>query len=125
MRNIQQVLVRWGNWSSDATSIGWSPIAAGFSGVLPADGDNKLTCTDADGFIIDLCVGRLRTRGRGEELEYIRQHYMYGRSKREIARDLRVSESLLRHKMQVAESFIAGCLDTLDIQLDMDLQINK
>ncbi|MCC8364935.1 antitermination protein Q [Xenorhabdus sp. PB61.4] len=121
MRDIQQVLVRWGGWSSNATDVSWSPVAAGFSGLLPASGDNRPTCSDADGLVIDLCVGRLQAHRREEELEYIQQHYMYGRSKREIARDMCVSESLVRQKMQVAESFIAGCLDMLDIQLDMDL----
>ncbi|WP_339373929.1 antiterminator Q family protein [Xenorhabdus vietnamensis] len=125
MRDIQQVLVRWGGWSSNATSVGWSPIAAGFSGLLPANGDNRLTCSDEDGLIVDLCVARLQAIGQGEELEYLQQHYMYGRSKREIARDSQVSESLVRHRMQVAESFIAGCLDMLGIQLDMDNSVKK
>ncbi|MBD2782521.1 antiterminator Q family protein [Xenorhabdus szentirmaii] len=122
MRDIQQVLVRWGGWStSESTRVGWSPVAAGFSGLVSASGGNRLTCSDEDGLIVDLCVARLQMRGRDEELEYIQQYYMYGRSKREIARDQCVSESLVRHKMQVAESFIAGCLEMLDIQLDMDL----
>ncbi|WP_304437607.1 antiterminator Q family protein, partial [Xenorhabdus sp. GDc328] len=30
MRNIQQVLVRWGGWSSNLTNVGWSSVAAGF-----------------------------------------------------------------------------------------------
>ncbi|OKP02593.1 antitermination protein Q [Xenorhabdus eapokensis] len=125
MRDIQQVLVRWGGWSSNLTNVGWSPIAAGFSGLLPANGDNRLTCSDEDGLIVDLCVARLQAIGQSEELEYLQQHYIRGRSKREIARDAYVSESLVRHRMQVAESFIAGCLDMLGIQLDMDVSVKK
>ncbi|MDE9447720.1 antitermination protein Q [Xenorhabdus bovienii] len=126
MRDIQQVLVRWGGWSTtEATRVGWSPVAAGFSGLPPASGDNRLTCSDEDGLIVDLCVARLQGRGQGEELDYIQKYYMYGWSKREIARHLHVSESLVRQKMQVAESFIAGALEILDIQLDMDLTVKK
>ncbi|MDE1477578.1 antitermination protein Q [Xenorhabdus bovienii] len=126
MRDIQQVLVRWGGWSTtEATRVGWSPVAAGFSGLPPASGDNRLTCSDEDGLIVDLCVARLQVRGQGEELDYIQKYYMYGWSKREIARRLHVSESLVRQKMQVAESFIAGALEILDIQLDMDLMVKK
>ncbi|MDE1486770.1 antitermination protein Q [Xenorhabdus bovienii] len=126
MRDIQQVLVRWGGWSTtEATRVGWSPVAAGFSGLPPASGDNQLTCSDEDGLIVDLCVARLQVRGQGEELDYIQKYYMYGWSKREIARRLHVSESLVRQKMQVAESFIAGALEILDIQLDMDLMVKK
>ncbi|CDL85393.1 antiterminator Q family protein [Xenorhabdus szentirmaii] len=127
MRDIQQVLVLWGGWTTSDVNlkVGWSPVAAGFSGLLPASGTSRPTCSDEDGLIIDICVARLRARGREEEFDYIKQHYMLGYSKREIARDLRVSESLVRHKMQVAESFIAGCLEMLDIQLDMDLSIKK
>ncbi|MDE9437801.1 antitermination protein Q [Xenorhabdus bovienii] len=126
MRDIQQVLVRWGGWSTtEATRVGWAPVAAGFSGRPPASGDNRLTCSDEDGLIVDLCVARLQVRGQGEELDYIQKYYMYGWSKREIARRLHVSESLVRQKMQVAESFIAGALEILDIQLDMDLMVKK
>ncbi|MDC9623607.1 antiterminator Q family protein [Xenorhabdus sp. XENO-7] len=126
MRDIQQVLLRWGGWSTtEPVRVGWSSVAAGFSGLPPANGDNRLTCSDADGLIVDLCVARLQMRGQEEELDYIQKHYMYGWSKREIARRLHVSESLVRQKMQVAESYIAGCLEILDIQLDMDLMVKK
>lgn len=126
MRDIQQVLLRWGGWSTtEPTRVGWSPVAAGFSGLLPANGDNRMTCSDEDGLIVDLCVARLQMRGQEEELEYIRSHYMYGLSKREIAHRHEMSESRVRHKMQVAESYIAGCLEILDIQLDMDIMVKK
>ncbi|KLU14011.1 antiterminator Q family protein [Xenorhabdus griffiniae] len=125
MRNIQQVLVRWGGWSSNLTNVGWSSVAAGFSGLLPANGDTRLTCSDEDGLIIDLCVARLQAIGQGEELEYIQQHYIHGRSKREIARQYETNEREVRHRIQCGERFVAGCLDTLGIQLDMDLMVKN
>ncbi|MDE9437856.1 antitermination protein Q [Xenorhabdus bovienii] len=126
MRDIQQVLVRWGGWSTtEATRVGWSPVAAGFSGLPPASGDNRLTCSDEDGLIVDLCVARLQAIGQDDELEFIKQHYMYGYSKREIGRQFKTSEREVRHRIQCAERFIAGCLEVLDIQLDMDLMVKK
>ncbi|MBI6549923.1 antiterminator Q family protein [Xenorhabdus lircayensis] len=122
MRDIQQVLVRWGGWSTtEPVRVGWSPVAAGFSGLLPATGNNRPTCSDEDGLVIDICVARLRARGKGEELEYIKQHYMFGYSKREIARQYETNEKEVRHRILCGESFIAGCLEMLGIQLDMDL----
>ncbi|MDC9589699.1 antiterminator Q family protein [Xenorhabdus sp. XENO-10] len=125
MRDIQQVLVRWGGWSTEPMRVGWSPVAAGFSGLFPASGNNRLTCSDEDGLIVDLCVARLQMIGQEEELEWIQQHYIHGLSKREIAQRHSMSESRVRHKMQVAEGFIAGCLEMLCIQLDMDLMVKK
>ncbi|MDC9593524.1 antiterminator Q family protein [Xenorhabdus sp. IM139775] len=122
MRDIQQVLVRWGGWSTnESTRVGWSPVAAGFSGLVSASGDNRLTCSDEDGLIVDLCVARLQATGRHDELEYIKQHYQLGRSKREIARRFETNEKEVRHRIQRGESFIEGCLYMLNIQLDMDL----
>ncbi|MBC8950234.1 antiterminator Q family protein [Xenorhabdus sp. TS4] len=125
MRDIQQVLVRWGGWSSNLTNVGWSPVAAGFSGLLPANGDNRLTCSDEDGLIVDLCVARLQAIGQGDELAYIQQHYIHGLSKREIGRKFRIDEKTVRHRIRCGESFIAGCLEVLNIQLDMDMAVKK
>ncbi|PHM39287.1 antitermination protein Q [Xenorhabdus mauleonii] len=127
MRDIQQVLVLWGGWTTSDVNlkVGWSPVAAGFSGLLPASGNNRPTCSDEDGLIIDICVARLRARGKGEELEYIKQHYIHGLSKREIGRKYEINEKEVRHRILCGESFIEGCLEMLDIQLDMDLSIKK
>ncbi|WP_445494429.1 antiterminator Q family protein [Photorhabdus sp. SF281] len=125
MRDIQQVLERWGCWANNFTGVDWSPVAAGFS-CLPrvVHSQREPQCSDADGLIIDMCVARLRVIDCADELDCIEQYYMYGWSKRSIARHLECHEREVRRMVQVAESFIAGCLEMLDIKLDMDDEVN-
>lgn len=120
MRNIQMVLERWGNWSKHKieTEVGYSPIAAGFKGLLPDGGVNSM-CTEGDAMIIDSCLARLKLK-RPDEYTLIFDHYVKDMSKRAIARRLRLSEGMIRIKFQMAEGFIDGCLSMLDIKLEMD-----
>lgn len=125
MRDIQQVLERWGKWASeDNTGIDWSPIAAGFSGLLPFRASLRPSCTDDDGLIIDNCVLQLKKVRQPEELSLIMAYYVKGYSKRTIARKRRVDERLIRAKLQIAEGFIEGCLSMLEVRLDMDPEVN-
>lgn len=67
MRDIQLVLERWGQWAKDNSGVGYSPITAGFKGLLPATGKSKDSCCDSDGLIIDGAAeesqGRTGARG--------------------------------------------------------------
>ncbi|RAL75294.1 phage antitermination Q family protein [Enterobacter hormaechei] len=47
-------------------------------------------------------------------------HYLYGISKRKIAKARKKDEKLIRIEIQMAEGFIDGCLSMLDIKLNMD-----
>ncbi|EMX17179.1 phage antitermination Q family protein [Escherichia coli P0302293.9] len=47
-------------------------------------------------------------------------HYLYGISKRKIAKARNKDEKLIRIEIQVAEGFIDGCLSMLDVKLEMD-----
>jgi len=125
MRDIQQVLERWGAWASLSTDIGWSPIAAGFKGIIPPSNKSRLSCSDNDGIIIDAAVGRLKAVRQPEELNLIMLHYVYGFSKREIGRRLKLNEARIRQQMQVAEGFIDGCLSIVDVVLEMDSYTQK
>ncbi|BEM86811.1 hypothetical protein SME46J_12810 [Serratia marcescens] len=60
MRDIQMVLERWGQWAQDNSGVDYSPIAAGFKGLLPDSRKSKPSCCDNDGLIIDGAVGRLK-----------------------------------------------------------------
>lgn len=125
MRDIQQVLERWGAWAADNTVVGWAPIAAGFKGLLPPTGKSRNSCCDDDGLIIDAAVGRLKAVRQPEELNLIMLHYVYGLSKREIGRKLKLNEARIRQQMQVAEGFIEGCLSIVNVPLEMDSYTQK
>lgn len=120
MRDIQMVLERWGGWaSSDNSGVDYSPIAAGFKGLLPQTSKTRLSCTDDDALIIEGCLSRLKSR-KPYEHSLLVAHYLYGISKRKIAKARKKDEKLIRIEIQMAEGFIDGCLSMLDVRLDMD-----
>lgn len=120
MRDIQKVLERWGGWAaSDSSGVDYSPIAAGFKGLLPEMSKTRLSCTDDDALIIEGCLARLQKR-KPYEHSLLVAHYLYGISKRKIARARKKDEKLIRIEIQMAEGFVEGCLSILDVRLDMD-----
>lgn len=120
-RDIQLVLERWGTWAtSEGTQVDWSPIAAGFKGLLPADGKSRNSCCDNDGMIVDTAVGMLKRTGREEELNLIMLHYMYSVSKSTIARRQKCSEGKIRNRLMIAETFIDACIIMTGAKLEMD-----
>lgn len=78
-----------------------------------------MSCTDDDALIIEGCMARLREK-RPYEHNLLVAHYLYGISKRKIAKAQRKDEKLIRVEIQMAEGFIDGCLSMLDVRLDMD-----
>ncbi|WP_264767677.1 antiterminator Q family protein, partial [Klebsiella pneumoniae] len=53
-RDIQLVLERWGTWAiSEGSQVDWSPIAAGFKGLLLNTSKSRESCCDNDGLIVD------------------------------------------------------------------------
>ncbi|GAL60290.1 putative phage antitermination protein [Pseudescherichia vulneris NBRC 102420] len=126
MRNIQQVLERWGGWAAQHnTAVSWSPIAAGFKGLIGASFSSRLSCSDDDGLIIDSCISRLQQIRKSEELNAIMLHYVHGLSKREIGRRAKTSEREIRRVIETAEGFIEGCLCMLGVSLQMDSEVVK
>ncbi|MDM2854284.1 antiterminator Q family protein [Citrobacter sp. Cpo065] len=120
MRDIQMLLERWGGWAaSDSSGVDYSPIAAGFKGLLPQTGRSRPSCTDDDALIIEGCLARLKSR-KPYEHSLLVAHYLYGISKRKIAKVRKKDEKLIRIEIQMAEGFIDGCLAMLDVKLDMD-----
>jgi len=121
MRDIQKVMELWGGWAaSDNSGVDYSPIAAGFKGLLPQTGKSRLSCTDDDALIIEGCLARLKKR-KPYEHSLLVAHYLYGISKRKIAKARKKDEKLIRIEMHMAEGFVDGCLSMLDIKLDMDV----
>ena len=119
MRDIQLVLERWGVWSRHRYEMEFSPIAAGFKGLLP-ESASSISCTDSDAMIIDSCVGKLKQK-RPDEWEFIHDHYIKDIPKRQIAKKYRCDEKMIRIKLQMAEGFIEGCLSMLDVRLEMEV----
>lgn len=120
MRDIQKVLELWGGWAaSDSSGVDYSPIAAGFKGLLSQTGKTRLSCTDDDALVIEGCISRLKQR-RPYEHSLLVAHYLYGISKRSIARARKKDERLIRIEIQMAEGFVEGCLAMLNCKLDMD-----
>lgn len=120
MRDISLVLERWGGWASmDSSGVDYSHIAAGFKGLLPQSGKTRLSCTDDDALVIEGCMARLRDK-KPYEHSLLVAHYLYGISKRKIAKAQKKDEKLIRIEIQMAEGFIDGCLSMLDVKLEMD-----
>lgn len=120
MRDIQMVLERWGGWAaSDRSGVDYSPIAAGFKGLLSQTSKTRLSCSDDDALVIEGCLARLKKK-KPYEHSLLVAHYLYGVSKRKIAKARKKDEKLVRIEMQMAEGFIDGCLSMLDVKLEME-----
>lgn len=123
MRDMQKVLDLWGAWAaSDSCHVDYSPIAAGFKGLLPQISKTRLQCTDDDGLVIEGCMSRL-SRKRPYDYQLLVVHYIYRVSKRQMAKHRKKSEKQIRIEMQMAEGFIEGCLSMLDVTLEMDVVV--
>ncbi|MEH5879954.1 antiterminator Q family protein [Klebsiella variicola] len=120
MRDISLVLERWGAWAAmDSSGVDYSHIAAGFKGLLPQTAKTRRSCSDNDALIIEGCMARLRNK-KPYEHSLLVAHYIFGLSKRKIAKVRKKDEKLIRIEMQMAEGFIDGCLSMIDVDLDMD-----
>ena len=120
MRDMQKVLDMWGAWAaSDSCNIDYSPIAAGFKGLLPQTSKTRIMCTDDDGLIIEGCMARLLKKCPHDYYLLV-GHYIHRFSKRQMAKHRKKSEKQIRIEILLAEGFIEGCLSMLDVRLEMD-----
>ncbi len=106
MRDMYEVMDRWGAWAaSDNSGVDWQLVAAGFKGLLPHGKKSRIQCDDDEGIMIDSCVARLR-KYRPEEYELIIAHFVIGISLRTIAKKRKCSDGTIRKKLQAALGFI-------------------
>lgn len=113
MRDINETLELWGAWAaSDNSGVDFSPIAAGFKGLLTQNSKTRLQCCDDDGIMLDGCIARLK-KYKKSEYELIILHYVYGVSLRSIARRRKCSDGTVRKDMQTAQGFIIGVLSII------------
>lgn len=125
MRDISLVLERWGAWAAmDSSGVDYSHIAAGFKGLLPHTAKTRLSCSDNDALIIEGCMARLRGK-KPYEHSLLVAHYLFGISKRKVAKALKKDEKMIRIEIQMAEGFIDGCLAMLDLHLEMDTEVKS
>ncbi|BDT23212.1 antiterminator Q family protein [Citrobacter freundii] len=110
MRDMYEVMDRWGAWAAaDSSGVDWQPIAAGFKGLVPHGKKSRLQCGDDEGIMIDGCVARLR-KYKPEEYKLVIAHFVAGASLRRIAKSLKVSDGTIRKKIQAALGFIEGIM---------------
>ncbi|AGQ28826.1 antitermination protein Q [Serratia liquefaciens ATCC 27592] len=119
MCDMYELLSRWGVWARQDSGIGYSPIAAGFKGLLPPTSTGKQSCCDDDGLMIDGCVARLK-KYKPDEYDLVVLHHIYGVSLRKIAKSRKCSDGTVRKEMQTAEGFIGGCLAVLNVTLQIN-----
>ena len=110
MRDMYEVMDRWGAWAaSENSGVDWQPIAAGFKGLLPHGKKSRLTCDDDEGIMIDGCVACLR-KYKPDEYELIIAHFVIGISLRTIAKKRKCSDGTIRKELQTALGFLNGTL---------------
>ncbi|MBU9849232.1 antiterminator Q family protein [Rahnella aceris] len=113
MRDIHETLELWGAWAaSDNSGVDFSPIAAGFKGLLPQTAKSRLQCDDDEGLLIDGCVARLK-KFKPKEYELVTLHYVFGVSLRAIAKKRKCSDGTVRKDMQTAQGMIWGIVSSL------------
>ena len=113
MRDMYDVMDRWGAWAAaDSSGVDWQPIAAGFKGLLSHGKMSRLQCDDDEGIMIDGCVARLR-KYKPEEYELIIAHFVIGISLRTIAKKRKCSDGKIRNELQNALGFIAGVMSII------------
>ncbi|EAP0828865.1 antitermination protein [Salmonella enterica] len=125
MRDIQQVLERWGAWAaSEGGSVYYHPVAAGFKGLFPIRRRCRVSCSDSDGLIVSSAVNRLKKKDSYLHT-LIEMYYVNRMSLRTVAGRLGVSLNQVVIRLQTAEGFIDGCLMALDVRLEMDRECQK
>ena len=98
MRNIQQVLERWGAWAADnSEDVYWPPIAAGFSGLIPSKVRTRLQCCDEDGLIISNLMAGLRSKHPVAH-DLLFDYYVFGKTFMQLANAHHCSERAYRQK---------------------------
>ena len=125
MRDMQEVLSRWGAWSAnEGNSVDYSSIAAGFKGLIPSSRRTKDECSDTDGLKINKAVIHL-IKSNSYLFQLVIMYYVKNYPLRSMATKLGISHNEVAKRLQTAEGFIDGCLSVSNVKLDMDKIIQK
>lgn len=125
MRDIQQILERWGAWAAcHPEQITWHAVAAGFKGLFPVKVRSRPQCCDEDGLIISHCVARLYLNNTDLH-DLLVDYYVIGHTFMTLARKHHCSDGHIGKRLQRAEGIIEGMLVMLDTSLDMDRCVQR
>ena len=124
MRDIQQVLERWGAWAANNyEDVVWSGIAAGFKGLRPLKIKSRPQCCDDDAMVICGCMARLN-KSNSDLHDLLVDYYVTGMTFMSLARKHECSDGHIGKKLQKAEGVIEGMLMMLDTRLEMDKYVS-
>ncbi|WP_418397363.1 antiterminator Q family protein [Yersinia enterocolitica] len=124
-RDIQHILELWGAWAaSEGGGVYYSPIAAGFKGLLPCSRKTRASCSDDDGLIISSAMNVLKKKDP-YLCTLLELYYIKCMPLRAMAGKLGVSHNQVSVRLQTAEGFIDGCLAALGVALEMDLCVQR
>lgn len=125
MRDIQLVLERWGAWAANNhEDVAWSPIAAGFKGLIPSRVKSRAQCCDDDAMVICGCIARLN-KNNPDLHDLLVDYYVMGMTFMALARKNGCSDGHIGKKLQKAEGVVEGMLMMLDVRLEMDRHVEK
>ncbi|MFU9003628.1 antiterminator Q family protein [Proteus columbae] len=125
MRDIQEVLSRWGAWCADNTeSVQWYSIAAGFKGLIPNKVKSCPQCSEDDAMIISSCMAQLNKKS-SDMHDLLVDYYLFGMTFIQLAEKHHCSDTYIGKKLQKAEGIIEGMLMMLEVPLEMDRYVEK
>ncbi|EJB2593960.1 antitermination protein [Salmonella enterica] len=125
MRDIQQVLERWGAWvANNREDVTWATVAAGFKGLIPSKITSRPQCCDDDAMVICGCMARLN-KNNTDMHELLMDYYVFGMTFMALARKHGCSDTHIGKKLQNAEGVIEGMLMALDVKLEMDRYVQR
>ncbi|HFW4797462.1 TPA: antiterminator Q family protein [Salmonella enterica subsp. diarizonae serovar 60-67:z35:-] len=125
MRDIQQVLERWGAWAANnREDVTWSTVAAGFKGLIPSKITSRPQCCDDDAMVICGCMARLN-KNNSDMHELLMDYYVLGMTFMSLARKHGCSDTHIGKKLQNAEGVVEGMLMALDVTLEMDRYVQR
>ncbi|EAB8791409.1 antitermination protein, partial [Salmonella enterica subsp. enterica] len=118
MRDIRQVLERWGAWVVDnQESVYWSPIAAGFKGLIPEKVKSRQSCSDDDALVISGIMAKLNIRN-SDMHDLLFDYYVFGKTFIRLAKKYGCSDTHIGKKLQKAEGLVEGMLIMGDVKLE-------
>lgn len=125
MRDMQEVLSRWGAWCADNTeSVQWYSIAVGFKGLIPNKVKSRPQCCEDDAMIISSCMAQLNKKN-SDMHDLLLDYYLFGMTFIQLAKKHHCSDTYIGKKLQKAEGIIEGMLMMLEIPLEMDRYLKK
>lgn len=125
MRDIQQVLERWGAWVvNNREDVELPSIAAGFKGLIPNKVKSRPQCSDDDAMVICGCMARLKKNSEDQH-DLLVDYYVLGKTFITLARQHSCSDGTIGKRLQGAEGVVEGMLMALDVKLEMDRYVQR